>query len=131
VQTLRDYPAALRQTADVTTGTVWTEALAQTGSPAVLVNRAHFSPGARTCWHRHQRGQTLIIESGVALVQEEGGPILELRPQQILECAPGVNHWHGASGDHAMTQFAITTADGQYATWGQLVTDEQYYAGRR
>lgn len=74
MQTLRDYPAATRQPAEVTTGTVWTEALAQTGSPAVLVNRAHFSPGARTCWHRHERGQTLIIESGLALVQEEGGP---------------------------------------------------------
>lgn len=126
-----EYPTSIRQPEDLTTGVVWSEVLAQTASPAVLVNRAHFLPGARTCWHEHPHGQILIIEAGVALVQERGGPVNALPQGARVVCEPGVQHWHGAAPGHVMTQFAVTGADDSraYATWGDQVTDEEYAAG--
>ena len=128
MQTVHEYPESARQSEDVTVGTVWTETLAQTTTPPMLVNRAHFSPGARTCWHEHAQGQTLIIENGVALVQAQGEPIKIVRAGQTIVCEPGIRHWHGAAPNHTMTQFAITLADdaGAYATWGEQVTDDEY-----
>ena len=120
-QHVHSDPAASRQPAEVTTGVVWSETLAQTTAPALMVNRTHFTPGARTCWHRHPRGQVLVVESGVALVQEEGGPVLRLRAGQSVECGPGVEHWHGAGPDHTFTQLAVTPRDeqGAYAVVGR------------
>lgn len=128
MQKIYGYLESVRQPADVVEGTVWTETLAQTTAPPMMVSRAHFAPGARTCWHEHAVVQTLIVESGVALVQEQGSPIEVLGAGQTVVCEPGVRHWHGAAPSHTMTQFAITFAndEGEYATWGQQVTDEEY-----
>lgn len=128
MQKVYEYPESTRQPEDVTVGTVWTETLAQTTTPPMMVNRAHFAPGARACWHEHARVQTLIIENGVALVQEEGGSIEIVRAGQTVVCEPGVRHWHGAAPTHTMTQFAVTFAEdeGDYAIWGEQVTDEEY-----
>lgn len=133
VQSVHGDPAASRQPAEVTTGVVWSETLAQTTAPDLVVNRTHFTPGARTCWHRHPRGQVLVVESGVALVQERGGPVLRLRAGQSVTCDPGVEHWHGASSEHTFVQLAVTPADddGAYAVWGEQVSQEQYAAAER
>lgn len=100
MQTVHEYPESTRQSEDVTVGTVWTETLAETTTPPMLINRAHFSPGARTCWHEHAQGQILIVENGVALVQEQGGPMESVRAGQTIVCEPGVRHWHGAHPHH-------------------------------
>ena len=128
MQKVHGYPESTRQPEDVTTGTVWTETLAQTTAPPMMINRAHFSPAARTCWHEHARVQTLVIESGVALVQAEGEQIEIVRAGQTVVCEPGTRHWHGATPIHTMTQLAVTVADdeGDYATWGEHVTDDEY-----
>jgi quercetin dioxygenase-like cupin family protein len=128
VPAMIDYPLSTRQPAEVTVGVVWSELIAQIGSPPVMVNRAHFAPGARTCWHEHARGQLLIVEQGVALVQEFDGPVTAVGAGQTIVCDPGVRHWHGAAPHSTMTQFAVTpaTADGEYAVWGDQVTDEEY-----
>lgn len=128
MQKVHEYPESTRQSEDVTTGTVWTETLAQTKTPPMLINRAHFSPGARTCWHEHAYGQVLVIENGVALVQEQEGPIEVVWAGQTVICEPGVRHWHGAAPNHTMTQLAVTSADsaGAYATWSEQVTDDEY-----
>lgn len=124
----RMYPTAVRQPADRATGAVWSETLAEYGNPIIAINRSHFAPGARTCWHLHRFGQVLIIETGVAVIQEEGGPRQQLGPGSTIVCEPGTRHWHGASPGTTMTQLAVTPADeeGEYAVWERQVTDEEY-----
>lgn len=86
-----------------------------------------FSPRARTAWHTHPAGQTLIVQSGLGLVQREGGPIEEIRPGDIVYFEPGEKHWHGASANKAMSHIAIQEAvEGSVVTWMEHVTDEQY-----
>tara|TARA_Y100001935_G_scaffold238369_1_gene224713 strand:- start:47524 stop:47925 length:402 start_codon:yes stop_codon:yes gene_type:complete len=86
-----------------------------------------FSPGARTAWHTHPAGQTLIIQSGLGWVQKEGGPIEEVRPGDIVYFEPDEKHWHGASANKGMSHIAIQEAvDGEVVTWMEHVTDEQY-----
>jgi quercetin dioxygenase-like cupin family protein len=86
-----------------------------------------FEPGARTAWHSHPLGQTLIITAGVGLVQSWGGPIQEIHPGDIVGIPPGVKHWHGAKTGIGMTHIAITEAlDGQSVNWMEHVADEQY-----
>ncbi|MBZ9906092.1 cupin domain-containing protein [Mesorhizobium sp. BR115XR7A] len=86
-----------------------------------------FEPGARTAWHTHPLGQTLIVLSGAGLVQREGGPIQQIRPGDIIWFAPGEKHWHGASPTTAMSHIAIAEAlDGKVVDWMEHVTDEQY-----
>ena len=123
-----DYPTSSQQSENVVTGTVWSEVLAESSDPAVIVNRAHFSPGARTSWHTHTRGQILLIEAGVALVQEEGQPVQLVRAGGTVVCTPGRRHWHGAGPRSTMLQLGITYAEsnGDYAVWGPHVTDEEY-----
>lgn len=127
-QTITGLAPATKQPADVTTGDVWSVDLGRAGSPPVLVNRSQFAPGARTCWHTHPHGQILVIEDGLALVQREGGPIIAVPAGSRVTCPPDVRHWHGASPQSPMTQLAMThsAADGTYADWGPLVTDEEY-----
>jgi quercetin dioxygenase-like cupin family protein len=87
----------------------------------------HFDPGARTNWHTHPLGQTLIVTEGVGLTQVEGGPVLEFRAGDILWCPPEHKHWHGATPHEGMTHIAIQEAkDGKNVTWMEKVTDEQY-----
>lgn len=86
-----------------------------------------FEPGARTAWHTHPVGQHLLITSGVGRVQQEGGPVQEVRPGDVVWFPPSVKHWHGASPTVAMTHLAIQEAkDGSAVDWLEHVTDEQY-----
>ncbi|MGZ9719464.1 (R)-mandelonitrile lyase [Rhizobium miluonense] len=86
-----------------------------------------FEPGARTAWHTHPRGQTLIVTAGLGRVQREGGPVEEIRPGDIVWFEPGERHWHGASPTTAMTHIAIHEhLDGKVVDWMEHVTDDQY-----
>jgi len=86
-----------------------------------------FEPGARTAWHTHPLGQTLIVTSGLGLVQREGGPIEEVRPGDVVWFEPGEKHWHGASPKNAITHIAIQEQlDGKVVDWMEHVTDAQY-----
>jgi quercetin dioxygenase-like cupin family protein len=86
-----------------------------------------FEPGARTAWHTHPLGQTLIVISGLGWAQREGGPIEEIRPGDVVWFAPNEKHWHGATPTTAMTHIAIQEAlDGKAVDWMEKVSDEQY-----
>jgi quercetin dioxygenase-like cupin family protein len=88
-----------------------------------------FDPGARTAWHKHPLGQTLIVTSGCGWVQSEGGPKVEIRPGDVVWCPPNERHWHGATPTTAMTHVAIAEAlDGKAVEWMEKVSDEQYMA---
>lgn len=89
--------------------------------------RVTFEPGARTAWHTHPAGQTLIVTAGLGRVQQEGGPIEEIRPGDVVWFPAGVRHWHGAAPDVAMTHIAIQEAvDGSAVTWLEHVSDADY-----
>jgi quercetin dioxygenase-like cupin family protein len=91
-----------------------------------------FEPGARTAWHRHPLGQTLIVTSGCGWVQSEGQPKVELRPGDVVWCPPNERHWHGGTTTTAMTHIAIQEAlDGKVVEWMEKVSDEQYLANER
>ncbi len=97
------------------------------GSGALNCATVTFEPGARTAWHTHPLGQTIIITSGLGLAQREGGPIEQLRPGDIVFFEPAERHWHGASTSCAMTHIAITEAkDGKAVDWLEQVTDAEY-----
>jgi quercetin dioxygenase-like cupin family protein len=88
-----------------------------------------FEPGARTAWHTHPLGQTLIVTAGCGRAQRWGGPIEEIRPGDVVWFAPGEKHWHGATATTAMTHIAIAEAlDGKVADWLEKVSEEQYNA---
>ena len=92
-----------------------------------------FEPSARTAWHTHTLGQTLIVTAGRGLAQRLGGPIEEIRPGDVIWIAPGEKHWHGAAPTTAMTHIAIQEhLDGKVVDWMEKVSDEQYqqYRGR-
>jgi len=93
----------------------------------VSVGSVTFEPGARTAWHTHPLGQTLIIVSGFGWVQREGAPIEEVRPGDVIYFPPGLKHWHGATPTTAMTHFAIQeTLSGKNVDWMEKVSDGQY-----
>ena len=114
--------------ADYFTGTVRIDAPFKTTEPARASGATvTFEPGARTAWHTHPLGQTLLVLSGFGRVQREGGPIEEIRPGDIVWFPPGEKHWHGASPTTAMSHVAIAEAqDGKVVDWLEHVTDEQY-----
>jgi quercetin dioxygenase-like cupin family protein len=86
-----------------------------------------FEPGARTAWHTHPLGQTLLVVSGLGRVQREGGPVEEIRPGDVVWFAPGERHWHGAAPDVAMTHIALQEVkDGKVVDWLEHVTDSEY-----
>lgn len=109
-------------------GTVRIDPLFQPVDPArTAASIVSFEPGARTAWHTHPLGQTLIVTSGVGRVQKEGEPIEEIHPGDIVIIAPGEKHWHGASPTIAMTHIAIhEQLDGKAVDWLEKVSDEQY-----
>jgi quercetin dioxygenase-like cupin family protein len=117
--------------ADWFTGTVRIDPLFTAPPPARAAGAAvTFEPGARTAWHTHPLGQTLIVLSGLGRVQREGGPVEEIRPGDVVWIPPGEKHWHGASPGTAMTHIAIQEAlDGKAVDWMEHVSDEQYMAG--
>lgn len=89
-----------------------------------------FEPGARTAWHAHPVGQTLIVTAGCGRVQLDGSPVEEIRPGDVVRIAPGEKHWHGAAPGTAMTHIAIQEAlNGSSADWMEKVSNEQYQPG--
>lgn len=86
-----------------------------------------FEPGARTAWHSHPLGQTLLITAGCGMAQRQGGPVEEIRPGDVVWIQPGEKHWHGAAPTTSMTHIAIQEAlDGSTADWMEKVSDKQY-----
>jgi quercetin dioxygenase-like cupin family protein len=116
--------------ADWFTGTVRIDPLFQVHAPARAAGAGvTFEPGARTAWHTHPLGQTLIVTAGCGRVQREGGPIEEVHPGDVVWFPPGEKHWHGAAPTTAMTHIAIQEQlDGKVVDWLEHVSDEQYRA---
>jgi quercetin dioxygenase-like cupin family protein len=110
------------------TGSVRVDPLFQAPDPArVGAGHVTFEPGARTNWHTHPLGQTLIITSGLGWVQRDGGPIEEVRPGDVVWFPPGLKHWHGATLTTGMTHIAIQESlEGKNVDWMEKVSDEQY-----
>jgi len=119
------------------TGEVWIDSVVDPGllgggaklSSALVT----FTPGARTHWHTHPRGQTLYVVSGPGWVQKEGERAQAIRPGDVVAIAPGENHWHGAEAAHTMMHLAMQEADesGSPVVWGRAVTEEEYGAAAR
>ena len=110
------------------TGAVRVDPLFQAPEPArVTGGSVTFEPGARTNWHTHPLGQTLIVTAGVGRVQRWGGPVEEIRPGDVVWIAPGEKHWHGAAPSTSMTHIAIQEKlNGSVGDWLEAVSDEQY-----
>lgn len=113
---------------DYFTGRVRIDASFQAEPPARAGGASvTFEPGARTAWHTHPLGQTLIVTAGAGWVQEWGKPAQALKPGDIAWIPPGIKHWHGARADVAMTHIAIAESlDGSPVTWMEQVSDDQY-----
>ncbi len=113
---------------DYFTGQVRIDRLFEAPSPARVAGASvTFEPGARTAWHTHPLGQTLIVTAGCGWAQREGGPVEEIRPGDVVWFAPGERHWHGATSTTAMTHIAIQEAlDGKVVEWLEKVSDAQY-----
>lgn len=116
--------------ADHFTGTVRVDRLFAAGAPARVTGAyVTFEPGARTNWHTHPLGQTLVITAGAGRVRRWGGPIEEVRPGDVVWFPPGEKHWHGAAPATAMTHLAVSeNLDGKTVDWMEKVTDIDYGA---
>ncbi len=112
------------------TGTVRIDPLFNSFDPARVQGASvTFEPGARTAWHTHPLGQTIIVTAGLGRAQREGGPVEEIRPGDVVWVAPGERHWHGASPATAMTHIAIQEVkDGKAVDWADPVSDADYGA---
>ena len=120
-------------TSEYFTGTVRIDPLFEANDPARARGASvTFEPGARTAWHTHPLGQTLIVTVGCGRAQRWGGSIEEIRPGDVISFAPNEKHWHGAAPTTAMTHIAIVEQlDGKSADWMEKVSDEQYRKLRR
>jgi len=118
-------------TAEWFTGNVRIDPLHQADAPArVSVASVTFEPGARTAWHSHPLGQTLVVTAGRGRVQNWGKQMEEIHPGDVVWTAPGEKHWHGAAPTIAMTHISIVEQlDGKGVDWMEHVSDEQYLAG--
>jgi quercetin dioxygenase-like cupin family protein len=114
--------------AEYFTGSVRVDTLFQADDPARAMGASvTFEPGARTAWHTHPLGQTLIVTAGCGSVQRWGGPVEEICPGDVVWIPPGEKHWHGAKATVALTHIAIhERLDGRTVDWLEKVTDEQY-----
>jgi quercetin dioxygenase-like cupin family protein len=113
------------------TGAVYIDAVAAPSDASRLsASSVHFTPGARTAWHTHPNGQTIFVLEGVGLCQRRGGPTEVIRPGDRVFFEPEEEHWHGAAPTRFMTHLAMleVDAEGNAATWGEHVTDEEYAA---
>ncbi len=120
-----------RGPSDWFTGTVYIDPIATpTNGSRISASSVHFTPGARTAWHTHPKGQTIWVTEGVGLCQRRGGPIEIIRPGDRIFFEPDEDHWHGAAPDRVMTHIAMLEVDGQGnpANWGEHVSDEEYSA---
>lgn len=117
-----------RGEADYFTGHVRMEPVITAPAPARLrAVRVTFEPGARTAWHTHPLGQTLVVASGVGRFQSAGEPVVEIRPGDVIWISPHEKHWHGAAPDNMMCHLAFQEVlDGTYADWMEHVSDEDY-----
>jgi len=117
--------------AEYFTGTVRIDAPFAGAEPARIGGATvTFEPGARTAWHTHPLGQTLLVTAGLGWVQREGGAVQEIRPGDVVWIAPGEKHWHGAASTTAMTHIAIAEKlNGSPVDWLEQVTAEQYRIG--
>ena len=122
--------ASYKGPADYFTGTVRVDPLFDSPDPARVVGASvTFEPGARTAWHTHPLGQTLVVTSGCGRAQRWSEPIKEIRPGDVIWFAPGEKHWHGAAPATAMTHIAIQEQlDGKAVDWMEQVSEEQYQA---
>lgn len=114
-------------------GEVFIDPVAVPAGPSrVAAASVHFTPGARTAWHTHPAGQTILVVEGVCLCQRRGAPIDEVRPGDRVFFAPDEEHWHGAPPDGFMTHLAIHQVDenGNAVAWGEHVSDEEYNGPR-
>lgn len=113
---------------DYFTGTARIDQPFAAGEPAALRGAiVTFEPGARTAWHTHPLGQTLIVTAGLGWAQRDGGPVEEIRPGDVIWFAPGERHWHGATATTAMTHIALQEAlDGKVVDWLEHVSDADY-----
>src|SRR5213596_1799461 len=117
---------------DYFTGAVRIDPLFQAPDPARAVGASvTFEPGARTAWHTHPLGQTLIVTAGRGRVQRWGGPVEEIHAGDVVSCPPGEKHWHGATPDSALSHLAIQEElDGKVVSWMEKVSGEQYQQKR-
>jgi quercetin dioxygenase-like cupin family protein len=117
--------------ADYFTGSVRVDPLIQAPAPARIFGASvTFEPGARTAWHSHPLGQTLIVTAGCGQVQRQDGPVESIRPGDVVWIEPGEKHWHGATPTTAMTHIAIVEhRDGVSADWMEQVSDAEFATG--
>jgi quercetin dioxygenase-like cupin family protein len=122
---------SIKGPADWFTGSVRIDPLfAAKESARAAASLVTFEPGARTAWHTHPRGQTLIVTAGIGWVQREGGAIQEIRPGDVVWFPPGLKHWHGATATTALTHIAIQEhLNGQVVDWLEHVSEAAYRAG--
>jgi quercetin dioxygenase-like cupin family protein len=120
-----------RGPADWFTGAVRVDPLFTAPDPARVAGaQVTFEPGARTAWHTHPLGQTLIVTAGCGWVQREGGPVEVIRPGDVVWFAPGEKHWHGAAATTGMSHVAIQERlDGRMVDWLEHVSDDEYRRG--
>ena len=108
------------------TGEVWIDGLAESVGPSPWgMSSVHFTPGAHTAWHRHANGQTFYVAEGEGRTQARGGPVIVIRPGQVVQTPPNEWHWHGAAPDHFMSHLSITEG---HTEWGEHLTDAEYRA---
>jgi quercetin dioxygenase-like cupin family protein len=127
----RNSIETVRGPQDWFTGSVYIDQVAAPSNESrVSANNVHFTPGARTRWHTHPLGQTIWVTEGVGLAQRRGGSVEVIRPGDRVFFEPGEVHWHGAARNRFMVHLAILQVDdeGNAATWGEPVTDEEYGA---
>ena len=123
--------ASTKGPSDWFTGTVRIDPLFQAPDPALVQGASvTFEPGARTAWHTHPLGQTLIVTAGCGRAQRRGGPVETIRPGDVVWFAPGEKHWHGAGTTTAMTHIAIQEKlNGKVVDWMEQVTEDEYRSG--
>lgn len=126
-----EKPATVKNPPERFTGDVWLDMVVvpQEGDQRMTVGRVRFAPGARTAWHRHARGQFLLVTSGVALMGSRNGDVLRALPGETVYCPPGEDHWHGATPGDFMEHLAMSEgADdpAESTVWFEHVTDEEY-----
>jgi quercetin dioxygenase-like cupin family protein len=131
MQITRNAGETVAGPSDWFTGAVYIDAVARpSGASRLNASSVHFTPGARTAWHTHPNGQTIYVLEGVGLAQRRGGPVEVIHPGDRVFFEPGEEHWHGAAATRFMTHLAMLQVDddGNTATWGDHVTDEEYRA---
>lgn len=125
---LLQQPPTAKGPAEWFAGDVWFDVIYRgRDASKARANTVRFAPGARTAWHSHGLGQTLLIVEGIALIQARGGKLIEARPGDVVWTPPGEEHWHGAAPGQFMTHLALW--EGDDTTWLEHVTDAEYGAG--